>query len=91
MSVVRKLRQRIHQTAAKPHIGFFFKSEFPGNLVGGLKSDSPDFICKLIRIFLHHGYTAIAILLIYFCGKGRADLMLLEKKHNVLDFFLPLP
>ena len=91
MSFIRQITECIHNTATQPDISFLRKSKFLCNPIRCFKSNAPDIICHLKRIFFHFIQTFISVLTVNFCCKGRADTMILQKEHNVFDLFLPLP
>ena len=91
VSFFRKLVQRVQDSASQPHKFLFADSQLFRDLVGCLEADAPDIIRQPVGIFLDNADTVAAVGLKNLRGVGGADLMALEKKHDILDLLLLLP
>ena len=91
MTFVCQFTQSIHDTASQSDKCFFSDSQLHGYTVCSLESNTPDIICQAKWVLSHLLDAFIAILTINLSSKGGADPMILQKQHDILDFFLPFP
>ena len=91
MSVLREPVQGIKNAAPQADIFFLLKAHLLSDGIRGFKADSPDVIRKAVGVFLHDLYALVPIGLVDLGRVARADIMALEKEHDVLYLFLLLP
>ena len=91
VAVVREAVQRIQQTAPQPFVPFVFKAQLRGDCVRRLEAYSPNIVGETVRVFLHYFYAVLAVSFVNLRGVGRADIVALQKKHDVFDFLLFQP
>ena len=91
MSLICQITECIHNTTAQPDISLLRKTKLLCNSICCLKSNTPDIICHLERIFFHFIQTFISVLTVNFGCKRGTDAMILQKKHHIFNLFLPFP
>ena len=91
MTAFRQTIQRIQKAAPQPFIPFLPESQLLRNGIRSPKTNSPDIVCQTVGILLYHPDAFISIGFKDFCRMRRTDIVALQKKHDVFDFFLLLP
>ena len=91
MPQLRKLIERVHNSASESGIPLTTETHFLRYDVRRPKTDSPYIVRKPIRIFLHGLNALIAIGLENLSCMGSRHIMALQKQHNVFDFLLLCP
>ena len=91
MTILRQLIQTVKNAAAEPDKAIFVDSHLLGNGICCFEADSPDIVGQTIGIFLNDRNAVTAIGLKNLRRMGSADLMTLQKEHDILDLLLLLP
>ena len=91
MTCFCQLIQCIKNTTAQTDKFAFVNPHLLCNGIRCLKSNSPDVICKPVWVLLYDCNALTSIRLENLCRMRGADLMTLQKKHDILDLFLLLP
>ena len=89
--VVRETVQHIQQAATQALWPSVVKAQFFRDRVGRVKADTPDIIGQPVGVLLHHTETVGAVGFKDSRRVSGADIMTLQKQHDIPDFLLFLP
>ena len=91
MPFIGELVQRIKQACPEALIAVVPKAKLGGNGVCGLETNAPDIVRQTVRVLFYNLEAVLPIFLIDSGGVRGADIVGLEKEHDVFDFLLRFP
>ena len=91
MTFFGELVERVDQSGAQPFVPVFLETHFLGDRISGPETDPPDIVSQTERILSHDLNTVRTVLFVDFGSMRRAHVVILQKEHDVFDFFLLFP
>ena len=91
MPILRQLIQRIEQSAPQAGVLLFPEPHLLRDGIRSLEADSPDIVRKAVWILLHDFDAVVTVRLVDLRRVAGADIMALQKDHDVLDLHLLQP